>query len=210
MTDPVRHCPAHGDVAGVCPACGTVGETILSGDRRTRLSTFLSGALRHFPADAGLSLDDRGWVGWDDLVAAATGRYPWADADAVAGVVATDPKGRFERDGDRVRAAYGHSVDVSLEPTDAPVPGRLFHGTAPDAVAAIREEGLRPMSRQQVHLSASVADARDVGRRHAPDPVVFAVDAAALGNEYRVTKRGHETYTVDRVPPAYLTLVDEA
>jgi putative RNA 2'-phosphotransferase len=205
VTDPIRRCPDHGTVADACPDCGAVGDEVLSAERRPRLSTFLSGALRHFPDDAGLSLDDRGWVAWTDLVAAATDRYPWADGESVEGVVAADPKGRFERDGDRVRAAYGHSVDVTLDPTDAPVPDELYHGTAPRNVAAIEREGLRPMGRQQVHLSASVADAEAVGRRHAAEPVVFVVDAAALRDDYRITKRGHETYTVDRVPPAYLT-----
>ncbi|AXG07341.1 RNA 2'-phosphotransferase [Haloplanus rubicundus] len=205
MTDPVRRCPAHDLVAGACPDCGTVGDEVLSTARRTRLSKFLSGALRHFPDDAGLSLDDRGWVAWTDLVTAATGQYPWADEAAVEGVVATDPKGRFERSDGRVRAAYGHSVAVDIEPTDAPVPDRLYHGTAPGNVAAIEHEGLRPMGRQQVHLSASVDEARAVGRRHAADPVVFLIDAASLLDEYRITKRGRETYTIDRVPPAYLT-----
>jgi putative RNA 2'-phosphotransferase len=64
---------------------------------------------------------------------------------------------------------------------------------------------MKPMGRQQVHLPASIDDAREVGRRHAADPVVFVVDAASLADEHRVTKRGRETYTVDRVPPAYLT-----
>jgi len=228
VTDPVRRCPDHGYADGACPVCGAADETGLSADRRTRLSKFLSGALRHFPGDVGLSLDDRGWTAWADLVTAATERYPWADEAAVAGVVATDPKGRFERDGnadtDRVRAAYGHSVDVALEPTDSPVPDRLYHGTAPENVDAIEREGLKSMRRQQVHLSASIEDARAVGRRHAPDPAVFAVDcegrrpagnrtesedAAALVEEYRITRRGRETYTVDRVPPAYLTLVED-
>ncbi|AZH25798.1 RNA 2'-phosphotransferase [Haloplanus aerogenes] len=228
MTDPVRRCPDHGYTDGTCPVCGATGETVLSADRRTRLSKFLSGALRHFPDDVGLSLDDRGWVAWADLVTVATDRYPWADEAAVAGVVATDPKGRFERDSeerrssgnrpeagdsdadtDRVRAAYGHSVAVDLEPTDAPVPDELYHGTTPDNVDAIRSEGLKPMSRQQVHLSASVEDAHAVGRRHAADPVVFEVDAAALLGEYRITKRGNETYTVDRVPPSYLTIIED-
>lgn len=217
MTDSVRRCPDHGYADGSCPVCGVAGETVLTGKRRTRLSKFLSGALRHFPDDAGLDLDAHGWTAWDALVGTVTDRYPWADADAVAGVVATDPKGRFERDGDRVRAAYGHSVDVSLEPTDAPVPDRLYHGTAPENVAAIEAEGLKPMGRQYVHLSGSVEGAREVGRRHAADPVVFAVDTAELRAEssrpeadaHRVTKRGAETYTVDRVPPAYLTLLEE-
>ena len=211
MTDSLRRCPDHGPVDGACPDCGAVGDAILTAERRTRLSKFLSGALRHFPGDVGIELDGAGWTPWTDLVAAATDRYPWADEAAVEGVVAADPKGRFEwdgtADGARIRAAYGHSVDVTLDPTDAPVPDALYHGTASRNVDAIEREGLRPMGRQQVHLSASVADAEAVGRRHAhaADPVVFVVDSAALLDDYRITKRGHETYTVDRVPPAYLT-----
>jgi putative RNA 2'-phosphotransferase len=203
---PVRRCPDHGPADGACPACGQEGPVVLSGERRTRLSKLLSGALRHFPDDVGLSLDERGWADAESVVAAVADRYPWADADAVDAVVATDPKGRFERDGEELRAAYGHSVDVTLEPTADPVPDELYHGTAPRNADAIREAGLKPMGRQQVHLSDSVEAARAVGRRHASDPVVFVVDADGLQRAgHRVTKRGTGTYTVDRVPPAYLS-----
>ncbi|WP_135821006.1 RNA 2'-phosphotransferase [Halostella litorea] len=203
----VRRCPDHGVfAAAACPDCGASGDRVLSADRRRRLSKFVSGALRHFPDDAGLSLNGAGWTGYDALVAAVTEKYEWADATALAGVVATDPKGRFERDGGRVRAAYGHSVDVSLEPTDAPVPARLYHGTAPGNVDRITAEGLRPMGRQAVHLSGSVEAARAVGERHAADPVVLVVDADAMAAEgRRITKRGRDTYTTDRVPPRYLS-----
>ncbi|ELY59746.1 RNA 2'-phosphotransferase [Natronococcus amylolyticus DSM 10524] len=213
MTEPARTCAEHGPFAtddGSCPRCGARGTELLSGARRRRLSKFTSGALRHFPEDAGLELDDRGWTTLEEVVAAVEGNYDWAEAEHVAAVIATDPKGRFERtdgtDGDdRVRAAYGHSVDVDLEPIDAPVPDELYHGTAPENLASIRESGLRPMSRQHVHLSESPGAARRVGRRHASDPVVIAVDAAGmLADGHRITKRGRETYTIDRVPPVYL------
>lgn len=176
----------------------------------------MSGALRHFPEDAGLELDDRGWTSYDDLVAAVERKYGWTRAEHVAAVIATDPEGRFERTGgagsnkesdlaDRVRAAYGHSVDVSLEPTDAPVPDELYHGTAPANLESIRESGLRPMSRQHVHLSESPDAARRVGSRRTDDPVVLTVDAAGmLADGRRITKRGRETYTTDRLPPSYL------
>jgi putative RNA 2'-phosphotransferase len=62
------------------------------------------------------------------------------------------------------------------------------------------------MSRQHVHLSGSVDAAREVGSRHASEPVILAVDAAAMaadGNE--ITKRGREVYTTDHVPPTYLS-----
>ncbi|MBV0900575.1 RNA 2'-phosphotransferase [Haloarcula salina] len=238
MPDAIRRCPDHGFFEGAaCPTCDAPGAHVLEGERRRRLSKFVSGALRHFPDDAGIELDSSGWTPFPALADAVARRYDWADADALAGVVATDPKGRFERTGgetadwvaetadpsgetadpaaattdDRIRAAYGHSVDVSLGATAAPVPETLYHGTAPRNVASIRDGGLEPMSRQTVHLSGSVDEAEAVGRRHADDPVVFAVDAAAMGADgLRVAKRGTGTYTTDGVPPRYLDLLDDA
>ncbi|QLH80320.1 RNA 2'-phosphotransferase [Halosimplex pelagicum] len=223
MTD-VLACDDHGYFEGdACPVCDGAGRAVLDGERRRRLSKFLSGALRHFPDDAGLALDDAGWTAVGDLVAAAERQYDWADREAVAAVVATDPNGRFERTGgsraggsprveeadDRVRAAYGHSVDVDLESGDGPVPDTLYHGTAPGNADAIREEGLRPMSRQLVHLSGTIAEARRVGARHAAEPVVFEVDAARMTAESReITRRGRATYTTERVPPEYLSVLD--
>jgi len=62
-------------------------------------------------------------------------------------VIATDPKGRFERDerADEtvIRAAYGHSVDVDMDATDGAVPDTLYHGTAPRNLDAILSEGLQ-------------------------------------------------------------------
>ena len=218
MTEPIRTCAAHGAYSsadGRCPVCDARGEVLLSGERRRRLSTFVSGALRHFPEDVGLELDERGWTDYEGLADAVERKYDWAEPRHVAAVIATDPKGRFERtdasgtdDGagnGLVRASYGHSVDVDLGPTDAPVPDELYHGTAPENLASIREDGLRPMSRQQVHLSGSREAARSVGQRHASDPVVLAIDAAAmLADGYRITKRGRETYTTDAVAPEYI------
>src|SRR6056297_1519108 len=205
MTE-VWECDAHGYVAGdACPICSAAGDTVLGSDRRTRLSKFLSGALRHFPDDAGIELDDRGWTPYDELVDAAVAKYDWARSEHVAAVIATDPKGRFERDGDRVRAAYGHSVDVDLDAAATPVPDELYHGTAPKNQTSIREEGLRPMGRQKVHLSGSVADARKVGSRHVVDPVVLVVNATAMHDDgLQIVKRGQETYITDCVPPEYL------
>jgi putative RNA 2'-phosphotransferase len=213
----VFRCPTHGYLTSSrCPDCGRETERVLSERRRVRLSKFLSGALRHFPEDVGLSLSAAGWAEWEAVLDAVTNQYPWADERHVAAVVETDPKGRFEvvgdRDGRRVRARYGHSVPVTVGADDAgtdSVPDRLYHGTAPRHVESILDEGLKPMGRQEVHLSGTVSDARKVGRRHAPDPVVLVVDAAAmLTDGRRIDSRGRETYTTDRVPPEYLGRLD--
>ncbi len=205
--DAIRTCGRHGYfVDDRCPRCDTRGRLVIDGDRRRRLSKFVSGALRHFPDDVGLALDDGGWTSDAALVETVTGRYDWATPGHVEAVIEADPKGRFERDGDRVRAAYGHSIDVTLADTEERVPDRLYHGTDPTNRRRIHEEGLRPMGRQQVHLSSSIADAREVGRRHAADPIVFVVDAAALlCDGCDISKRGYATYTTEAVPPTYLS-----
>jgi len=209
MPADVRRCDDHGFFEGeTCPRCGATGESVVDGSRRRRLSKFMSGALRHFPDDAGLELDDHGWTPFPALVDAVGSKYGWPDRETVAAVVATDPKGRFERvpGTDRIRAAYGHSVEVTIEDDGGAVPETLYHGTAPRNLASILAEGLRPMDRQQVHLSASVDTAAEVGRRHASAPVVLAVDAAAMARDgHDVAKRGAATFTTDRVPPQYLS-----
>ena len=201
----LRACGTHGPFEGEgCPHCDAAGTRLLSTERRTQVSKFCSGALRHFPDDAGLELDDAGWADWETLVDRTRAKYEWLDEAALAALVQLDPKGRFERDGDRVRAAYGHSVDVDLDAGGTPVPDVLYHGTTPDALPSIEAEGLQPMSRQHVHLSGSTAAAREVGRRHTAEPVVLRVDAAALiADGWTITKRGTEVYTTDHVPPAY-------
>jgi len=65
------------------------------------------------------------------------------------------------------------------------------------------------MGRQRVHLSGDVETARDVGTRHADDPVVFEVDAAAMARDgHAVAKRGEATYTTEHVPPKYLAALN--
>lgn len=205
MSD-VRSCPEHGYFESrTCPVCGRDGEHVLDDSRREALSRYLSYLLRHEPGDAGLSISDDGWADRSAVVAAVREEYEWATGQVVRAIVATDPKGRFEVDEGRIRASYGHSIAVDLDATDHPVPDALYHATAPDAVPAILEEGLKPMDRQQVHLTDDREEALAVGRRHAADPVLLEVDAAGLlGAGRDVTKRGRHVYTTDRVPPEFV------
>jgi len=203
----IRSCDDHGAFEGSrCPHCDATGLQLVSAANRTRVSRFLSGALRHFPDDVDLDLDAAGWADRAAVVDRAVNKYDWLDEAALEAIVRTDPKGRFEVDDGRIRAAYGHSVAVDLAANDTLVPDVLYHGTAPDAVPAIREAGLKPMSRQHVHLGGSVDAAREVGSRHDADPVVLCIDAAAMVEEGReITKRGRSVYTTDYVPSRFLS-----
>lgn len=96
----IRVCAEHGYFRGkACPVCDTAGQHVLDPARATSLSKFASGALRHFPTDVGLSLDDRGWVEYEALVGSVLEQYDWAEPEHVEAVIGTDPQGRFDRDG---------------------------------------------------------------------------------------------------------------
>jgi putative RNA 2'-phosphotransferase len=162
--------------------------------------------LRHDPAGIGLTLDSAGWAVVDDLIAASARHGVHFDRDRLDVVVANNNKRRFEYDdsGARIRARQGHSIDVDLGYAEAPPPPVLYHGTATRFLPDIRRDGLLPMSRHDVHLSADESTARNVGARHGA-PVVLTVDAAAMvadGHTFRVT--GNGVWLTAAVPARYL------
>lgn len=110
----------------------------------------------------------------------------------------------YSEDGKRIRASQGHSVEVDLGLAAAEPSAVLYHGTASTTLPFVLAEGLRPMTRQDVHLSADLETAVRVGARHGR-PVVLEVDAAGLsatGHVFRVSANG--VWLTDRVPPAFL------
>lgn len=205
----IRRCPEHGVFDGSdCPNCGGTGPVVVGPERRVRLSKLVSGALRHFPDELDLDVDDAGWVDLEELVAAVRERHAWADGTTVRALARADPKGRYEVADDRIRATYGHSIEVTLPDADGDVPDLLYHGTDPANLDQIRERGIAPMDRQEVHLSATVEDALAVGRRHCDDPAVLEVDAAALGDAgVRVRERGDDVFTAPQVPWRFCRVV---
>lgn len=132
-------------------------------------------------------LDPGGWVDVERLLE-GLGLQP----DELREVVRPRPGGkdRFElsADGTRIRARYGHSVEVDLGYAPTPPPPVLYHGTARRFLTDIRRDGLSPMRRRQVHLSEDAASAREVGARHG-SPVVLAIDAGAMALDGAVFHR---------------------
>jgi putative RNA 2'-phosphotransferase len=169
-----------------------------------RLSKRLSYVLRHRPDTVGLTLDDAGWVGVDELLGALG-----VTRSELEEVVARNDKVRFAVDGTgtRIRASQGHSVAVDLGYAPAQPPAELFHGTPQRSLVRILAEGLRPGARHAVHLSPDVGTARAVGARRGP-PVVLRVDAAAMVTEGAVFSRSaNGVWLVDAVPPAHLAVL---
>jgi putative RNA 2'-phosphotransferase len=171
-------------------------------------SKFLSYILRHAPESIGLSLDPQGWADVETLIEKANASGTVIDLEMLHKVVSESDKKRFtlSEDGKRIRAAQGHSVAVDLAYTAITPPDELFHGTATRFLDSIRAEGLRPGSRQQVHLSSDKITAEAVGKRHGK-PVVLIIAAgkmAADGYEFFQAENG--VWLTNSVPAKYLTV----
>jgi putative RNA 2'-phosphotransferase len=132
-----------------------------------RASKFISKVLRHDPSAAGVTLDRKGWVDIDALLAGVHekgGMY--VSREMFDKIVAENDKKRFVVEGNKVRAAQGHSVQVDLGYEAVEPPDSLFHGTATRFLNSIKQSGLQPGKRQHVHLSADIETATKVGQRH--------------------------------------------
>ena len=170
-------------------------------------SKLLSLVLRHRPELVGLTLDEGGWVGVDELLAGLAGHGRPMTRAQLEQLVATSDKQRFTLREGRIRAAQGHSVPVDLGLVPVEPPDLLFHGTPERNVDAVLREGLRRGARHHVHLSPDVGTATRVGARRGP-PRVLAVDAAAMARDGHLFLRSDNgVWLVDAVPPPYLTLL---
>lgn len=170
-------------------------------DALVRLSRKMSLALRHEPGRFGLVLDGEGFVALAALAHALAASQD--DMRAVVATVEAD-KQRFSIIDDDIRANYGHSLADRIRQEPATPPATLLHGTHADAVATILREGLRPMARQYVHLTADPDIAQRVGGRRG-SPVLLRVDAAAAHADGIVFYRANDTFwLVDALPARYL------
>jgi len=177
--------------------------------RLKNLSKLTSLALRHNPWLFELELDDEGWVNLNDLIEAFQAQKPeFAELyrSDFESVLAQSDKQRFEINGDRIRALYGHSTPQRISKETKVPPAWLYHGTAPATVELVMSDGLKPMSRQYVHLSADIETALLVGKRKAKDPTLLTIDSAAAHREGVAFYHANEAiWLADHVPPLYIS-----
>jgi putative RNA 2'-phosphotransferase len=173
-------------------------------DKRVKISKLMSYILRHNPM--GLQISQDGYADIKDLLGLMQKRYPWLDRKYLEEIVNNDEKGRYELNGDRIRARYGHSIDVKI---DFPLTNldTLYHGTSEHLAKRIIEEGLKPMKRKKVHLSKTIEDAIEVGRRRTKNPVILQIQASkAIKEGVRIEKATDKIYVAERIPRKFLSI----
>lgn len=176
----------------------------MASSEHNKTSKFLSYVLRHKPGAIGLTLDDQGWASIDELIDKAnqSGEVTSLDRDLIQTVVETNDKKRFviSNDGQRIRAAQGHSIDVDLQLKPVEPPEFLYHGTATRFLDSILKEGLKPQQRQYVHLSKDIETATKVGQRYGK-PVVLTIKSLLMyeqGFKFHLAENG--VWLTERIP----------
>ncbi len=181
-----------------------------------RLSRFIAMVLRHKPEAAGVGIQEDGWVDLPELLAGL--QKVWKKCPVTREllhlIVELDEKGRYEIDSasrpHRIRACYGHSVDVAINYPEVAPPALLLHGTARRFMGRIWSAGLQGMGRQYVHLTDDLQTARAVGARRDSYPIIMAVDAEGMSRDgFTFYLSGAGLYLTQRVPAGYLEVYED-
>lgn len=128
--------------------------------------------------------------------------------EEIIDIVSNDNKGRFEFNSDKtkVRALYGHSVEIDLLLQTQEPPIRLLHGTASKYIESIRNNGLNSKARQYVHLTEAKDLAIKTGSRHRK-PVLLVIDSQAMSNDgYVFYKVSDGIWLTQYIPLKYIQL----
>ena len=205
----LKECAQHGYFRDEsCPVCQQPGRFLMNDRELDHLGRVMTGVLRHFPEKYGLTLDSHGWIELPKLVQAISGRhrsYHWLRPHHLVAIAESDPKGRYEVRDDRVRATYGHTLEIDLDLPTENIPTELFFPVTPEEATIVLEVGLKPTDRKKVHLSKTAADARAAGAVRTPEPVILEINAAAAKTDGLVIMQAGKTvFLVDQVPAQYL------
>lgn len=154
--------------------------------RYTVISKALSRILRHNPSSA-VVIDGAGFTSLYGLMKYMRTVRPFSETglemDEVLHTVENDPKGRFQTDGDTIRAMSGHSFKVDTGGTPFYPIGPLYFGTT-EKSRRVLSEGLTVSKKLKVRLSYSYREALAVAElRPSGDPLVVEVDAERLSED---------------------------
>ncbi|MFP4005659.1 MAG: RNA 2'-phosphotransferase [Candidatus Hadarchaeia archaeon] len=171
---------------------------------RQKVSKYMAYLLRHNPS--GLDISRDGFADLDSLLEKLRERWDDMELDDVQEIVDSDLKGRYEINAGKIRAKYGHSIDVDPCFSEANK-DVLFHGTTPSAAKKIMREGLKPSGRKRVHLSKERENALKVGKRRSDNPVLLKIDAQrARDNGIRIERASEEVFVAEPIPPEFIEI----
>lgn len=206
----IRRCTEHGYFrGGSCLQCKDPGRYLLDDGKEEKLGRFVSGTLRHFPASVGVEMDKCGWVNLNTFCEVMKKRYNWMRKEYLYALVESDEKGRYEVHDSKIRARYGHSVNIDLDYPESNF-SYLYYGASPEEVDVLLENGIFPIKQRYIHLSTSYEKAAEVALIHTENPVIIQIDALRAQEEGISLKLATDYIVLaEKISPEYLFVVED-
>ncbi len=169
-----------------------------------RITRSLAYMLRHRPDEFDLELDRYGYAELDEVVRALNERLDEPiDEDDLLEAIEGGDRQRYEIQNGRIRALYGHSIDVDPGKPTRP-PEFLYLGVGSRDAQRARRHGLRGGRRRFLHLAKTRDDAIETGRRIAREYAVIRVRALEAWEEgVNFYDRG-ALFLADSIPTEFL------
>ena len=176
------------------------------------LGRMLALVLRHAPEKFGVEMDLNGWVNSRELseaIQAQREHFHWLRGWHFEAIANADVKGRYQVEGEMIRATYGHSIELELDlPTDD-IPEGLYWPCDPAAVATHMELGISAGDRKHVHLSRTISNAMEAGHVRISRPAILEVDTTrANADGYTIWRAGTTVFLCEEMPAEYLYHVE--
>ena len=195
-----------------CPVCNEEGKFIMSDRESNSLGRILALVLRHAPEKFNVEMDINGWVNTRELsdsISKQRKRYHWLRGWHFSAIANADEKGRYQVQGEMIRATYGHSIQLEMDlPTDD-IPEGLYWPCEEEQVETILELGITAGDRKHVHLSKTIHKAMEAGRVRIHRPAILEVDTTrAIADGHIIYRAGKTVFLIDEVPGDYLYRVE--
>ncbi|DAC69948.1 MAG TPA: RNA 2'-phosphotransferase [Candidatus Poseidoniales archaeon] len=177
------------------------------------LGRMLALVLRHAPEKFNVEMDINGWVSTRELadsISSQRRHYHWLRGWHFEAIASADEKGRYQVEGEMIRATYGHSIEIELDlPTDE-IPEALYWPCEPTEADAIVQLGITSGTRNHIHLSKTIVNALEAGHVRIDRPAIIEVDTVrAVADGHTIYRAGKTVFLTDEVPPEYLYRVGD-
>jgi putative RNA 2'-phosphotransferase len=176
------------------------------------LGRMLALVLRHAPEKFNVEMDINGWVNSRELSESIQGQrkhFHWLRGWHFEAIANADEKGRYQVEGEMIRATYGHSIELELDlPTDE-IPEALYWPCDPEEISTHMEFGLVAGDRNHVHLSRTIANAMEAGHVRHSRPAIIEVDTTrAIADGNTIWRAGKTVFLCEEMPADYLFHVE--
>ena len=125
-------------------------------------------------------------------------------------IASAEAKGRYQVEGEMVRATYGHSIEIELDlPTDD-IPDALYYPCTEEDLQNHLDLGIKAADRQHVHLSKTISNAMEAGHVGIHRPRILEIDTVrAIADGNTIYRAGTTVYLCEDIPSDYLEVLPE-